>query len=140
VHVQAEGREPSPSELAALAGLSLEQVESLLAAERPPQPLHVRADDDASSGIGETLADPVAEEEYERIMTHIEIDTIRDLTKTLDPREREILYLHYGLEGAPPQTLRAIGETIGLSAERVRQIEKQTLEKLRRSATLGPIA
>ncbi len=140
-YVQAEGREPSPSELAALAGLSLEQVESLLAAERTPQPLEVRTGpDDGPSGIGESLADPVAEEEYERVMTRLEIETIRDLTQALSPREREILYLHYGLEGAPPQTLRAIGETIGISAERVRQIEEQTLEKLRRSATLGPIA
>jgi len=139
-HVEAEGREPSPRELAALVDLSLEQVESLLAVERTPQPLEARASDGGPSVIGETLADPVAEDEYERVMTRLEIETIRDLTKTLDAREREILYLHYGLEGAPPQTLRAIGETIGLSAERVRQIEEQTLEKLRRSATLGPIA
>jgi RNA polymerase primary sigma factor len=139
-HAETEGREPSPSELAALAGLSLEQVQSLLAAERTPQPLDAGANDDGPSGVGETLADPVAEEEYERVMTRLEIETIRDLTKTLDAREREILYLHYGLEGAPPQTLRSIGETIGISAERVRQIEEQTLEKLRRSATLGPIA
>ena len=108
--------------------------------ERTPQPLEARASDGGPSVIGETLADPVAEDEYERVMTRLEIETIRDLTKTLDAREREILYLHYGLESAPPQTLRAIGETIGLSAERVRQIEEQTLEKLRRSATLGPIA
>ena len=139
-HVEAEGREPSPRELAALVDLSLEQVESLLAVERTPQPLEARASDGGPSVIGETLADPVAEDEYERVMTRLEIETIRDLTKTLDAREREILYLHYGLESAPPQTLRAIGETIGLSAERVRQIEEQTLEKLRRSATLGPIA
>jgi RNA polymerase sigma factor (sigma-70 family) len=139
-HVEAEGREPSPRELAALVDLSLEQVESLLAVERTPQPLEARANDGGPSVIGDSLADPVAEDEYERVMTRLEIETIRDLTKTLDAREREILYLHYGLEGAPPQTLRAIGETIGISAERVRQIEEQTLEKLRRSATLGPIA
>jgi RNA polymerase sigma factor (sigma-70 family) len=140
-HVEAEGREPSPREVAALVGLSLEQVESLLAVERTPQPLEAaRARDGGPPAIGETLADPVAEDDYEQVMTRLEIETIRDLTKTLDAREREILYLHYGLEGAPPQTLRAIGETIGISAERVRQIEEQTLEKLRRSATLGPIA
>jgi RNA polymerase sigma factor (sigma-70 family) len=139
-HVQAEGREPSPRELAALVDLSLEQVESLLAVERTPQPLEARANDGGPSVIGETLADPVAEDEYERVMTRLEVETIRDLTKSLNPREREILYLHYGLEGAPPQTLRAIGETIGISAERVRQIEEQTLEKLRRSATLDPPA
>jgi RNA polymerase sigma factor (sigma-70 family) len=139
-HVEAEGREPSPRELAALVDLSIEQIESLLAVERTPQPLEAQANDGGPLAIVETLADPVAEDEYERVMTRLEIETIRDLTKSLNAREREILYLHYGLEGAPPQTLRAIGETIGLSAERVRQIEEQTLEKLRRSATLGPIA
>jgi RNA polymerase sigma factor (sigma-70 family) len=139
-HIETEGREPSSRELAALVDLSVEQVESLLAVERTPQPLEARAADGGSSVIGETLADPVAEDEYERVMTRLEVETIRDLTKSLNPREREILYLHYGLEGAPPQTLRAIGETIGISAERVRQIEEQTLEKLRRSATLDPPA
>lgn len=138
-HIQAEGREPSPSELAALVGMSRDQVDSLLVAERAPQPLEMRAEDgDGPLAIGETLADPVAEAEYERIMTRIEIETIRDLTKTLTAREREILYLHYGLDGEPPKTLRDIGEAIGVSAERVRQIEEQTLEKLRRSATLEP--
>jgi RNA polymerase sigma factor (sigma-70 family) len=139
-YVQAEGREPSPSELAALVGLSRDQVESLLAAERTPQPLHVQAEDEGPSGIEENLADPLAQEEYERVMTRIEIETIRDLTKTLTARERKILYLHYGLDGAPQKTLRAIGEAIGLSAERVRQIEEQALEKLRRSAAHGPTA
>jgi RNA polymerase sigma factor (sigma-70 family) len=140
-YVQAEGREPSASELAGRVGLSRDQVESLLVAERASQPLQTAAvDDDGHSAVAETLADPVAEEEYERIMTRAEIETIRDLTKTLTHREREILYLHYGLEGERPKTLRAIGEMFGISAERVRQIEEQTLEKLRRAATLGASA
>jgi len=140
-YVQAEGREPSASELAARVGLSRDQVESLLVAERAPQPLQTATEDgDGHSAVGESLADPVAEEEYERIITRAEIETIRDLTKTLNHRERKILYLHYGLEGERPRTLRAIGELIGISAERVRQIEEQTLEKLRRAATLGASA
>jgi RNA polymerase sigma factor (sigma-70 family) len=136
---QSEGREPTASELAAIVGLSLEQVESLLVAERPAQPLQMPAEnEDGHAAIAETLADPVAEGEYERIMRRIEIETIRDLTETLTPREREILQLHYGLEGEPARTLRAIAEVIGISAERVRQIEEQALDKLRRSVTLEP--
>jgi RNA polymerase sigma factor (sigma-70 family) len=137
-HVQTYGREPSPSELAALVELSQEHVESLLAVERTSQPLPTRAGDDASEfQAGEVaLVDPVAEEEYERVMSRLEIEDVRDLTNTLTGREREIVFRHYGLEG-PPKTLREIGEELGISAERVRQIEERTLEKLR-SATLNP--
>jgi RNA polymerase primary sigma factor len=137
-HLQAHGREPSPNELAALVDLTRDQIESLLAAERTPQPLQMQVmDDDGLSRTGEdALADPVAEEEFNRILSRLEIERIRDLTKTLTARERQILYQHYGLDG-PPKTLRAIGEGLGISHERVRQIEEQTLEKLR-AATLCP--
>jgi RNA polymerase sigma factor (sigma-70 family) len=81
------------------------------------------------------LADPTAEQEYERIISRLEIERIRDLTRTLTAREREILNQHYGLEG-PAKTLREIGEELGISAERVRQIEERSLEKLR-DAVLG---
>jgi RNA polymerase sigma factor (sigma-70 family) len=137
-HVQAHGREPSRNELAALVGLPRDLVESLLAAERAQQPLHVIEDDRQSRTGEDALADPVAEEEFDRILSRLEIERIRDLTKALTAREREILYQHYGLDG-PPKTLRAIGEALGISHERVRQIEEQTLDKLR-AATLGPPA
>jgi DNA-directed RNA polymerase sigma subunit (sigma70/sigma32) len=61
---------------------------------------------------------------------------VRDLTKTLTPREREILYQHHGIEG-PAKSLRAIGGALGISAERVRQIEAESLQKLR-DAMLDP--
>jgi RNA polymerase primary sigma factor len=137
-HIQTYGREPSSSELAAVVELSHEHVQSLLAVERASQPLPTRAGDDASEfGTGEVaLVDPVAEEEYERVMSRLELEDVRDLTNALTGREREIVFQHYGLEG-PPKTLREIGKELGLSAERVRQIEESTLEKLR-SATLSP--
>ena len=135
-YLQSHGREPTAAELAALVELSRDQVESLLAVERTPQPLQMSAEDDAQSSGRDVLADPSAQEEYERIISRLEIDRIRDLTSTLAAREREILSLHYGLGGRPPRTLREIGEALGISAERVRQIEAQSLEKLR-DAVLG---
>ncbi|MDX6551034.1 MAG: polymerase primary sigma factor [Gaiellales bacterium] len=135
-YLQDHGREPTTSELAALVALSREQVESLLAVERAPQPLQISASDsNGQQSAGDMLADPTAEQEYERIISRLEIERIRDLTRTLTAREREILNQHYGLEG-PAKTLREIGEELGISAERVRQIEERSLEKLR-DAVLG---
>jgi RNA polymerase sigma factor (sigma-70 family) len=131
VHFQAHGREPTPGELAGLVGLPREQVESLLAAERVPQPLQTPAEDSPGQpGVADMLADPGAEQEYEGIISRLEIEQVRDLTKTLTPRERKILYQHHGIEG-PAKSLRAIGEALGISAERVRQIEAESLQKLR---------
>ena len=84
----------------------------------------------------EVLADPAAEEEYQRILSRLELEQVHDLSRTLTDREREVVYQHYGLKGRPSQTLRQIGEALGISAERVHQIEARALEKLR-DAVLG---
>jgi RNA polymerase primary sigma factor len=129
---QEHHREPTSSELAALVDLPRDQVESLLTVERAPQPLQIPAEEgDGQSSGRDLLADPGAEEEYERIISRLEMERVRDLTRTLTDREREVVYQHYGLEGRPARTLREIGEALGISAERVRQIEAQALEKLR---------
>jgi RNA polymerase sigma factor (sigma-70 family) len=135
---QEHGREPTTSELAALVELSREQVESLLVVERAPQPLQIPAPEGDEQPGRDVLADPSAEQEYEQIISRLEIERLRDLTSTLTDREREILYQHYGIE-RPARTLREIGEALGISAERVRQIEEQSLEKLREAVLERPL-
>ena len=133
--LQASGREPSPAELAAQTGLTREQVESLIAAERTPRPL----DDPVAGGegrvgtLGDLLVDPLAEDEYERVVSRLEVEELRALLSGLSDRERAVLRARYGLDG-PEQTLRQIGGDHGLSAERVRQIEQRALGKLRAAA------
>jgi RNA polymerase primary sigma factor len=141
VHVRDYGREPSTAELAAASALSRAQVESILSAERTPRLLSepVEVSDGAAGTLVDVIADDVSEDEYERIFDRLATEQVRKLTDALDDRERSILYAHYGIGGSP-RTLREIGASLGLSAERVRQIEEQTLEKLRRSATLDPPA
>lgn len=132
------GREPSGDELAASTGLSHAQVREMLALERAPRSMDepVQGAEGELGAFGELLADPLAAEAYEQLLDHSEIEQIRALLSSLNDRERMILRARYGLDG-PEQSLRDVGERIGLSGERVRQIEERALGKLRAAAKRG---
>lgn len=125
-HLQLNGVEPSVGDLSRATGFSRAQVESLQAAERVPSGMDERMHD--------VVADPVAEQEYERVLDSIEVDALHRHAGELDERERSVLYAHYGL-GQPAQTLHQIGSTLGLTGERARQIEACALTKLREALT-----
>jgi RNA polymerase primary sigma factor len=135
-HVQAHGVEPTKAQLAAETGFAPAQLDSLLASERAPQSL----DEPLGGGatVGETVPDPLAEDEYERVLDRLERESMRGLAEALDERERSVLRGHYGL-GQAPQTLSEIGASLGLTAERVRQIEAGALAKLRAAAAQARI-
>ncbi|MBV9800283.1 MAG: sigma-70 family RNA polymerase sigma factor [Solirubrobacterales bacterium] len=130
--VRRRGREPTGGDLAVDTGLSREQVRDLLAVERLPQSLDdpVASPDGEVGTFGELLVDPLASDAYEQLLDHSEIEQVRTLLGSLSERERMILRSRYGLDG-PEQSLRDVGESLGLSGERVRQIEERALGKLR---------
>ena len=132
------GREPSGNELADRTGFSHAQVADMLALERVPQSMDeaVRGAEGDVGAFGELLADPLAGDAYERLLDHSEIEQIRALLGSLNDRERMVLRARYGLD-EPEVSLRDIGERIGLSGERVRQIEQRALGKLRSAAARG---
>jgi RNA polymerase sigma factor (sigma-70 family) len=140
-HVRDHGCEPSNGELAAATGFTAGQLDSLLAIEQTPrgieEPLST-TDGAPATTFGQTVADPAAEHEYESVLDRIQMQEVRDLTAVLDERERTVLSSHYGF-GAPPQTLKEIGERLGLTSERVRQIQVAALQKLREAAAQPPI-
>jgi len=137
-HLQAHGREPSIAELAAATGYTSEQIGSLIASARPARGLEeVVSGADGPLGTFEDLVpDPGAEREYEEVVERMQIEQLPSLSETLDEREREIVYAHYGL-GRRAETLQEIGGRLGLSAERVRQLEERALGKLR-AAVMPP--
>ncbi|MDX6618983.1 MAG: polymerase primary sigma factor, partial [Gaiellales bacterium] len=131
-HLQRHGREPSTRELAAAIGLTREQVESLMATERAPRALGepIGGDQDVGTTLGELLEDPNAAAAFDRIPHKLEIERLPAVLEILDERERTIIRSRFALDGNEC-TLRELGEDLGVSAERVRQIEAASLSKMR---------
>jgi RNA polymerase primary sigma factor len=131
-YLQAHGAEPTNGQLSAATGFTLEQVERLQATQRMPRAVEepLGADDDTSGTVGDTIADPAAEQAFDQVLDHMEIREVRDVADRLTERERAVIGAHYGL-GQPPQTLDQIGDTLGLTAERARQIEVGGLLRMR---------
>jgi RNA polymerase sigma factor (sigma-70 family) len=130
-HLQEVGSEPSLEDLSAATELARVQIENLLAAQQRPRGLEepVAQDGDRRT-FGEMLADPSSEDEYERLPLRLGAQQVPDLLDRLDAREQAILRARFGLDG-DEQTLRELAGTMGVSAERVRQIEERALDKLR---------
>jgi RNA polymerase primary sigma factor len=128
---QAYHHEPRPSELAPLVGLPRWQIESLTRAERNARGLDEPAVGERSEGtsLAELLADVPAQDAYDRVDQRELARTVPNLLAHLDERERTIIRSRFGL-GRPAQTLREVAPELGISAERVRQIEHDALEKL----------
>jgi RNA polymerase primary sigma factor len=129
------GREPTASELAAETGFDHEQVDHLLAVDRPPRSTDepVAGEDGAIGTFGDLLVDPLSDQEYERVLGAIETEELLALLAGLSERERSIVRARYGLDGEE-RSLRDIAATLGLSAERVRQLEQRALGKLAAAA------
>jgi RNA polymerase sigma factor (sigma-70 family) len=134
------GQLPPVGELSQRTDLPAEQVESLLAIDQPARSIEeeIPSDDGRPTSLGELLADPLAEEAYERVLDAIEIDDLLALLSGLSEREREVLRARYGLDGEA-QSLAEIGSRLGVSSERVRQLEQRALGKLRAAARAEPV-
>jgi RNA polymerase primary sigma factor len=132
VHLQTCRAEPSPRELAASTGLPADQVQRLIAADRRPRGLDEPGggEGDNAGTIGDGVADPDADAGYEQLADWTSIEQLPTLLDTLSPRERTVIAGRYGLDGGE-MTLRELGSQLGLSAERVRQVEHEALGKLR---------
>ena len=129
------GREATTEALAEKTGISQGQIGSLTAAARSPRGLDEpqRSMDGAAATFGERLSDPSAEDAFELVVRRIEAEAVPHLLEALNERERSLVRARYGL-GGEQQTLREVGRTLSVSAERVRQLEERAIEKLRAQA------
>jgi RNA polymerase primary sigma factor len=126
-------REPTHEEVAADLGLPVRRVRDYVQAAKAPVALDapLSADDD-SNQVSETVADANAAAPFERLVKATDRELLRRVLTSLDDRERTILTLRFGLKDGTPRTLEFIGKRFGVTRERIRQIENETLRKLRR--------
>jgi DNA-directed RNA polymerase sigma subunit (sigma70/sigma32) len=130
-NLQEHRREPTRAELAAAAQQDVGHVESLLAAGRPARGLEERfGDGDDGLCLGDLLSDPRAEDEFERVPRRAAAEGLPALLDLLSDRERLVVTRRFGLDGKA-RTLCELAPDLGVSAERVRQIEERALERLR---------
>jgi RNA polymerase primary sigma factor len=131
-HVQAHRHEPTSAQLAAGSGLGATKVQSLLAASLRSRGLDEPTATEAGDGssTGDRLADPHAEDAFDLVATRVVAGGLARMLTVLSERERTVVRSHYGLD-PPPRTLRQLGTDLGVTAERVRQIECEALDKLR---------
>jgi RNA polymerase primary sigma factor len=128
------GRDPRPSELASALGVQAGDVEDLQRATRKLASLDQRIGGQDDRRIADRIPDAENGDPLDGLAAEQLAPAMRDLVAHLDARERRIIGLRFGLDGAEAQTLQEIGDALGLSRERVRQIETRALEKMRGGA------
>ena len=128
---QKEGREPRAAEIAARSGVPLARVEQILSMVQQPTSLDLPVGEDGDATLGDLIeatdaVDPQAAAEISALQT-----TMAEALTELSPREQHILRLRFGIGDTDDRTLAEIGEELGVTRERIRQIEAQALAKLR---------
>ncbi|MCA9882094.1 MAG: sigma-70 family RNA polymerase sigma factor [Anaerolineae bacterium] len=132
--LQELGRDPKIEELAAGMETTPDKVENLLEISRRPVSLETPIDDDGDSTFGDFVEDANSPAPAEEVASHLLQEQLQQALDKLPPREAQILRLRYGLADGRVYTLEEVGQTIGVTRERVRQLEAQALNRLRQSS------
>jgi RNA polymerase primary sigma factor len=128
------GREPSIDELAVGMETTPDKVENLLEIARRPISLETPIDEEGDSTFGDFVEDVNSPAPAEEVATNMLHEHLKKALDRLPPREAQILRLRYGLEDGRIYTLEEVGQAIGVTRERVRQLEAQALNRLRQSS------
>ena len=128
-----EGREPSEAELGELVGMTADKIRLLMEAARLPFSLDAPTGEDDDTTVREFVTDRTVRSPEDEVLAGEMAGRLEQAMAPLDPREQEVLRLRYGLSTDHEHTLAEVGRRLGLSRERVRQIESRALAKIRRA-------
>jgi RNA polymerase primary sigma factor len=125
------GREPLASEIATDLELTTDEVDQIRRTAQSPVSLEKPVGDEEESEFGHFITDETAPLPDEQAEVTMRKETLDKILSTLSQRERRVLELRYGLNGEHPRTLDEVGRAFNVTRERIRQIENQSLKKLR---------
>jgi len=128
--VQRLGREPNPEEIAEELEITTDEVRDILRMAQLPVSLEKPIGEEEDSSLGDFVPDEQAESPYDTAQVHLRRDDITRALDALPERERQVIELRFGLKGEQPCTLEEVGKAFGVTCERIRQIENNTLRKL----------
>jgi RNA polymerase primary sigma factor len=128
--VQRLGREPTPEEIAEELEITTEEVREIQRMAQLPVSLEKPIGEDEESELGDFVEDESAESPYDTATLSLRRGDIERALDSLPPRERRVIEMRFGLSGAQPCTLEEVGRAFGVTRERIRQIENNTLKKL----------
>jgi RNA polymerase primary sigma factor len=127
------GRDPTDDELASEMNLPVARVSLLKSVSKKPASLDTPLGEGETSTLGEVVPDNNARNPFEKLEKKSLIGDVNLVLSKLDPREADIIRLRFGLEGRDPMTLEEVGAKIGVTRERVRQLQEQSLRLLRKN-------
>lgn len=125
------GREATPEELSEETGIEVSKIEALLRQSRDPVSLDMPVGADEEAPLGDFIEDSEATDAESQVVATLRHEDITKVIATLEKREQDVIKMRYGLADGIPHTLDQIGKHYGLSRERVRQIEREVMRKLR---------
>ncbi|WP_037363642.1 sigma-70 family RNA polymerase sigma factor [Amycolatopsis orientalis] len=125
------GRDATHEELSAESGIPVHKISDLLDQSRDPVSLDMPVGTEEDAPLGDFIEDSEATDAESAVISGLLQDDLRRVLATLDDREQHVIRLRYGLDDGQPRTLDQIGKHFGLSRERVRQIEREVMAKLR---------
>jgi RNA polymerase primary sigma factor/RNA polymerase nonessential primary-like sigma factor len=133
------GRAPKVEELAEAIGSTVERVNQLRDISRSIVSLDTPIGDEGEASYGDLIEDTEVPQPSDVVEFRAMAEELRGIVKTLPPREALVITLRYGLHGGRQHTLAEIGERLGLTKERIRQVEKEAVEHLRDPARREPL-
>jgi len=128
--VQRLGREPKPEEIAEELEITTDEVREILRMAQLPVSLEKPIGEEEESSLGDFVPDDSAESPFDTASLSLRREDVEHALMALPERERKVIELRFGLSGAQPYTLEEVGRAFGVTRERIRQIENNTLKKL----------